>query len=532
MKSHNDKALLKVLAAVMFVATFAGFETSYAVYRADSDTGAGRLDIIENMRRVARENEPTAEQKKLLGEMKDMYGKLNKPYDPFNPPEGEQVPTAFEGDDLTYDQITGEFVAKGKVHIVQLDGHSFDAPGDEGEITGNTRRQEINIDGKAQVLQYPIKKGEQLSKITVEGYRTRYNYGTKMGTMESAKGKVDRQYITGKRFEFYPNRVVVYDGTVTRCSANKPDYHESAKKIIIWPNDRMYLYDVKVWIGNAVLYKKKYMEKDISPGAENVEYPRVGYSKSDGFWIKQRVNTPLIPRINLLTDLYANTKQGVRSKTELAWAIPHYTAKVAYGFYEDGDDNWIKKKPSFITQYNNHFGGLPLSYVVRYESGHWEKVRSSGNNFESTHTEYNFELNHDIIVLPANYFLLMGVGYQIVKETYNDSTNKGFSYGTTLLKWFDERWAAYTGYNYSRVNANNSLFDYNTADYSQRGEAGVSYRLTKNDRFVAGVGYDLKTGHLRDVDYYWFHDLHCSQVILRYSPKKHKWHIDWQFLPW
>ena len=35
-----------------------------------------------------------------------------------------------------------------------------------------------------------------------------------------------------------------------------------------------------------------------------------------------------------------------------------------------------------------------------------------------------------------------------------------------------------------------------------------------------------------DVDYYWFHDLHCSQLILRYRPKRHQWHVDWQFLPW
>ena len=105
-------------------------------------------------------------------------------------------------------------------------------------------------------------------------------------------------------------------------------------------------------------------------------------------------------------------------------------------------------------------------------------------------------------------------------------------YGALLMKLFDDRWAGYAGYEYNHVNAENSLFNYNTADYSQRGEAGFSYRLTKNDRVVAGIGYDLKTKHLRDVDYYWFHDLHCSQVILRYSPKKHKWHIDWQFIPW
>ena len=523
---------IRRIGAVVLSIFVAGGGLASAEYRAESDTGAGRLDIIENMRRIARENEPTEKQKKMIDEMRDMYGKLNKPYNPQNPAEGDPVPTAFEGDDLTYDQVTGEFVAKGKVHIVQLDGHSFDAPGEDGEITGNTRRQEINIEGEAEVLQYPVKtEGTPVSKVTVNGYRTHYNYGTGMGTMANAKGKVDHQYITGKRFEFYPNRVVIYDGTTTRCSAKKPDYHESAKKIVIWPNDRMYLYNVKVWVGNVMLYKKKYMEKDISPQAENPEYPRVGYSKNDGFWIKQNFKTPVAPYTNIYSDFYANTKDGIRSHSELVWGVPHYSAKVAYGYYEDGDDNWIKKKPSFITQYDNHMGGLPLSYVISYETGHWQRVRTS-DNISSTHTEYFFGVAHDMIVLPANYFLFLGTGYRITKETYDDSTNKGWTFGGTLMKLFDDRWAGYLAYEYNHVNAENSLFDYNAADYSQSGEAGLSYRLTKNDRFVAGIGYDLKTKHLRDVDYYWFHDLHCSQLILRYRPKRHQWHVDWQFLPW
>lgn len=514
--------LTKALTAFAFVVLFFPAGAS-AKYTSSTDTGADKLDFIENIRREAREKALTDEQKRLLGEMSEMETRLRKPVDPNKQP----VPTAFEGEDLTYDQNTGEFVAIGKVHIVQLDGHQFDS---DEEVTGNTIKQEVNIPGKAHVLQYPV-LDEKASRITLDGYKTYYNYGTKMGTMENVKGKVDHEYVTGKRFEFYPNRVVIYDGTITKCSAKEPDYHESAEKIIIWPNDRMILYNAKIWLKKVVLYSKKYYEKDISPNARETEYPRVGYSKSDGAWIEQRVYKRIAKNVGLDTLLYASTKNSVKSHTELVWGMPRYYAKAAYGFYEDGDDNWIQRAPSFIYKYGDRIGKSPLSYTFDYEIGHWHKIGKE-RKVDSTHTYYNWGIAHDPIRLPSRYYLFLDASYSITKETYDDSTNKGFNWNMTLMKQFDDRWVAYGGYYYSHINAENALFNFDLADYAQRAEAGLSYRIDDKNRLVAGVAYDLKDNRIRDVDYYWFHDIHCSQIVVRYRAKRNSWHVSWDFLPW
>ncbi|MBQ7496668.1 MAG: LPS-assembly protein LptD, partial [Selenomonas sp.] len=143
-----------------------------AMYKANTETGADALDFIENRRRLERENMLTDEQQKLLADTQEMAENLRHPVDPT-----KASPMAFEGDDLTYNEETGEFVARGKVHAIQLDGHQFDAP--EGPVQGNLKTNDIEIPGKAHLLQ--LTPGQ--SRVTLDGVNTVYNYRTKLGTM-------------------------------------------------------------------------------------------------------------------------------------------------------------------------------------------------------------------------------------------------------------------------------------------------------------------------------------------------------------
>ena len=62
----------------------------------------------------------TEEQEKLLADIAEAKENL-----PQEQKEGDPVPAVFEGDDLVYNAATGEFVATGKVDIIQIDGHRF-----------------------------------------------------------------------------------------------------------------------------------------------------------------------------------------------------------------------------------------------------------------------------------------------------------------------------------------------------------------------------------------------------------------------
>ena len=56
--------------------------------------------------------------------------------------------------------------------------------------------------------------------------------------------------------------------------------------------------------------------------------------------------------------------------------------------------------------------------------------------------------------------------------------------------------------------------------------------LTPRDRFAFGQSMDMQERRVKDIDYYWFHDMHCAQLILRYRAKRDSWQVRCEFTPW
>ena len=500
----------KLICGVLLALIMPGYAA--AEYRSSSDTGVEILDYIENRHREERANRLSEEQKKLVQDAKNMEATLRQPLDPEQP-----FPVAFEGEDLTYDEGTGEFKAVGKVDIIQMDGHRFQGE----EVNGNIVEHVVRIPDKAHVLQ--LSPGAP--RITLDGYNAVYNYGDKTGSMENGKGKAGEYYITGKRFEFYPDRVVVYNGTQTKCGAEKPDYHMSAEKIEIWPKQIMKMYNVKLWAKNMVVASKKYHEADLTKG-ENNDFPRVGYNKDLGAYIEQDFKYYFTENFWARFHAHANTKHGVKSFGDVVYRNRDFSAQAMYGYMRDSDDVWIQKIPSLILNYGRHFHGQPLYYNLKGEVGRWKSSTAT-----SDHQYYEVGLGHDPIIF-HKWVLFLHTGYSVTKESADNSTVRGMNYDIVLGKDFDEKWAGFAGYHYTKNSKQTALFDYGLDDFSRKFDTGLSYRMDNLNRFVVGVKYDLDAKTVRDVDYYWYRDLHCSQVIMRYRAKRNKFEVRWQFTPW
>ena len=271
-----------ILAAICALGFVSEIPQAQAVYQSKSDTGTEIFDYIENRRREQRANALTDDQIQLLADIEETKQRL-----PHEIREDEPIPAAFEGDELTFNAITGEFSAKGKVDIIQLEGYRFQSM----SAAGNTQTQEIRVRGKSHMMQ--LKEGAP--RVTLDGYNTVYNYGTKTGTMERVKGKTGEYYISGKRFEFYPDHIVAYDAYQTKCGAKHPDYRVSAKRMEIWPEQIIRMYEVKFWISDMVVGSKDYEERRFD--AEDSPYfPRVGYNRDNGAYVEDTFEFPSKPR--------------------------------------------------------------------------------------------------------------------------------------------------------------------------------------------------------------------------------------------
>lgn len=491
--------------------------TAEASYRSSTDTHADVLDYIENQRRTERENRLSDEQLQLMDDAKEMTQNLRKPIH-----EAEPVPVAVEGDDMFYDEASGDVYARGNVRITSMDARRFETE----EARGNIKNEEVQIDGKSHVLQ--MTPGQ--SRVTLDGYRAVYHYGKQTGKMEEVRGKVGHYYVYGRRIEFYPEKIVIYDGYQTRCGAKVPDYRLSGDLIEIYPDNEILIYQAKYWIKDKIIYSRDYYRVDISPGAENAPHniPRVGYSNKDGFWISQRFSYDLARKVEAFANIKFYTKRSFKNVYGIQWSNAGSYASVQYGHYADGDDNWIKKEPTFIYRYGNRIGKTPFSYSISFEDGRWEH-----KGIKSTHTYYGISLSPDTIRLGSKTWRMnASVSYGVTRESYDHSQVKGFSYGAMMLKDFGPDVTAYLGYHYSASRKDNALFDYGSDDYARRMDYGISVALTPRDRFVFGQTMDMQSRTVRDIDYYWFHDMHCAQIILRYRAKRDSWQVRWEFTPW
>lgn len=500
-------------AAILVPQVICQDQAEASVYTSSTDTDMEVLDYLENRHRAERENILLPEQEQLMRDAYKMREELRNPLDP-----NKNVPIALEGDDIFYNQETGDVEVTGNVQLTTLDSRRFNTD----NLKGNLDEATVDIDGKSKMLQMTP---DQM-KVILSGYKTHYDYNRSLGKMEDVIGKAGNKYIRGKRIELYPDVTVIYDGSATKCSAKNPDYRMEADRIELYPDGRIISYNVRYYIRDVKVYHSR---KEITdPNADSTPHlPKVGYDSDNGFWIKDTYRYDITDTTYVEAELAYFTKQHWKGNIELnQWTKSFGHFKLYQGYYEDGKNRWIRKGPTLKYEYSHRIGHSPFHWRVEYEHGYWHQ-----KNVDSVHDYFKVSLATDAIKLGA-WSLRPVVDYSVTKESVNASKVTGVGYTLTLFREFDDRWAAFARWAYSQINSTNSVFEYNTDSYSRKFGIGASYRFTDHDRIAAGYKWDADAVKLEDIDWYWFHDMHCAELIVRYRPKKNSYSVSMQFNPW
>jgi len=412
----------------------------------------------------------------------------------------EPIPVIIEGDDITFNEQTGEIYAKGKVVFTQADAVVTGT-----DIEGNTIKTKVWAKDKTLLTQPDLK---------LNGYETDYNYGDRTGTMKKVDGVVNNKIVKGNNVEFYPERVIVYNGTMTKCPAIKPDYHISAKKIEIYPNVKMIAYDAKVWVKDKIIYSTARYETTLDPNEKQKNiYPSLGYN-SNGFYIKQHFEEPIINNLSAFIDLDYFTEDGFKPQYGVINRFKDFDFIIKQGEFQDDDDEWIYKKPEFSLEFaSKRLFTLPWNYKIKISHGKWEDDIK-----KSWHSDYNIYFNRDIIDLSKSTKLNMGIGYQIIKESYNDSIDDKYRYDIGLSHELSDKWNVWTSYHYIRNN--NNLFNFDADELSEELISGISCKIDDKNTLEFQQSYDLDSSRIHDQDYTWYRDIHCLKGSLTYRAKR------------
>lgn len=418
----------------------------------------------------------------------------------------EQLPVVVEGDEIYFQDTSGDLYVKGNAFVEQGLGKIA-----AEFIRGNARQETVFVDEEATLLQPDTR---------VVGDHVIYNYGKKTGNMEHINGKIGKEYVIGGRMEVFPDHYVIYDATMTRCNAHVPDYRLTASKIIIWPNQQMISYDNKVWLKNTLIYSVARNKRSLRPEDQDQgELPKMGVNSSDGFYIEHTLRYPMDERLTIGVPFKAATHS---SKGRMAGYLQYqgngYTAAVNYGKFEDGDDNSAWKQPEFSWSTTaKEIGNSKISYSLYGVNGIWKDSQK-----RSYHQDYGTYFAYRPIALNKDKSLLltMGVGFSQIRESYNHSKTNVIREDIGLTKKWNERTSAWLSW-HNRENQSD-LFSYNSDNMSREIDYGFYVPVGKKDALEWSERWDAVNSRVYDRDISWIHNLHCWELRVMYRAERHQ----------
>lgn len=424
--------------------------------------------------------------------------------------EKPKGPIVVQAEELSFSDLTGDIFAKGNVTVLQDKDQLL---GDL--VRGNTRQTQLWIDGNATYI-------EPESGTQILGTQLQYNYNEHTGTMAKATGKSGRDFLSGHTIDIMPDEVIIHDGTMTACPAKIPDYHISAKRIEIWPGDKMIAYDAKFWIKDKVLYSMPRYQKSLKQGANDSEMPVVGYDNDDGLQIKQHMEYPLTNNTAAFADLNYYSARGLKPDFGLKNTTRNFSTKLLVGEDRDSDGKWIKKEPELRLDYYSHrLGNAPVSYSGYAIYGDWKD-----GSKKSWHQEYYMYFSRDPVILDSakTLKLYLGTGFKHTQESYDNSIVNTYNWDATLGKTWSPKLYTWTAYHYTQNTS--SLFDYNNTDLGRQLDMGFTYTFDKKNALTFVQTYDVVNDRIYDQDYTWHRNLHCWQADITYRAKRHQ--LNWK----
>ena len=415
-------------------------------------------------------------------------------------------PIEIVADEMYFSDKTGELFARGNVVITQEKSKIY-----ADIVRGNDKQTELWIDGKARLIE---------PKTDLVGMKIHYNYGHTFGTMQEINGKCGSDFVTGKRARFEKGKYTVYDATMTGCpTKGTPDYRTTARKIEIWPNDKLIAYDAKLWVKNVVAYSTpRYMRSLKKEDEKKNEFPRFGYADKDGFYIAQTFNYPVSDTFSAYLDATYYSASGFKPAIGFKQQIADSSLQGIYGEFRDGNGNWIKKEPEFVWALSRKIAQLPISYSVSATYGKWTDTAKS-----SWHQDYSLYFSHDPIYLDKEktWSLSLGTGVQHVRESYDNSYQNIFRYSAGITKKLSPAVTTWVGYNFT--NNNNSAFAYNKIDVAQEGVFGLSWKVNNRTTLSYSTSYDLANSRAYENYYTINHSFHCWEMNLTYRAVKQEY---------
>jgi lipopolysaccharide export system protein LptA len=162
-----------------------------------------------------------------------------------------------------------------------------------------------------------------------------YNLKQHTGTLLAAHGQTEGIYFTAESVRATPKELVLSNGTFTTCDRVPPDYHISAREIIVRPGERLISRKTAIWYKRRRLLRLPTWDISLRRGGPAQPFaPVAGFSRRDGAFAGPHL-TLLAPGASLEMEALYTTRRGIRAFVEGALRPAWGTASVTGSYRQD-----------------------------------------------------------------------------------------------------------------------------------------------------------------------------------------------------
>ena len=429
---------------------------------------------------------------------------------------GEKGPLTIDADWISYDSETGDFSARGNVLASQQD-MSLQADNLEGNMNTKDTHAHGNVFWQRGVDNF---KGDEFF----------YNYNTQAGFFQNLDGFVEGFYVQSNRGEQDAEKISLEKNWLTKCDAEEVKCYEiTAKKIVIYPGEKLVAYDASFWIlGKKVFTLKKYTASLKKQDPRDSGLPKVGYSSSKGVSVSYKYNLSLAEEdsndISSFISFDYYSKLGIYPKYQADKETDKEHWKLVLGKEQDKDDLDLEMLPSLTWQKKTQqISHTSLFYTYGLGVGHFEQ---KSKNASAWRTTGNIGLYSEPIQLWDKASLNLWTTYQ--KNWYNNQDKMGvWSYGAGLNQGLGEKASLGVTYTHREISGR-TPFNFDDPGAANELNASLNYQLDEKWKVGVSTVYNLDTNKYTDIDYTLTRNLHCfeARFVWREKRDEFNWNID------
>lgn len=162
----------------------------------------------------------------------------------------KEKPIEVTGDNVSFSLEGKVMVASGNVKLVYEDVILF------------CDRAEVDMVNKLAKLNHNVKLVHKQGMLFAD--RMNYDFGRKKADILNMDMQMVPFNMKSERAEKVSDEeYVMHDGYVTTCNLEQPHYRMTAKKIVMYPNDKMIAYNLVLKVGEVPVFYLPYFEQDL-----------------------------------------------------------------------------------------------------------------------------------------------------------------------------------------------------------------------------------------------------------------------------